>query len=517
MGESWSLQKKLKGHAGGNKGHTMEKPAAETQFPAEKPMAEQKPLRPLWLPFTYFPHQETGIRWMLDKELVGTPVATCVEEKNIRGGCQCDDMGLGKTIQMISTMVNHILPATLLLAPVAMLETWTDACQHAGLAVYHLTDCAWTYVPSPYPIPSSFIKRKPAVYLTNYEKLYRLHTPFIREWDRMVMDEAHKIRNAAGDVARVCRGIKAPIRWALTGTPLVNSLRDVTSLLAFLGVPHAPNFRWERKYMVLLPQLMIHRSLTSLKLQGPPRPEIHSLLLPFTTTEEEQFYHTIQGGQCAAMDKVDHAFLMLLRLRQLSVHPQVYIASKRRKGPYPRPDWTAPSTKFTAIKEIMEQAKSDQQANRDQQSSGPNKFLVFCQFHDEMTLLHQFLTEQALVKEDHILMYHGGMNYAERAACLKRSKETTETTVLLLQLQAGGVGLNLQEYDCIIFVSPYWTSALMDQAVARAVRMGQKKVVHVYHLALITEKEGINIDNMVNEKADGKRRQLEALFRVCHS
>jgi SNF2 family DNA or RNA helicase len=57
----------------------------------------------------------------------------------------------------------------------------------------------------------------------------------------------------------------------------------------------------------------------------------------------------------------------------------------------------------------------------------------------------------------------------------------------------------------------------MDQAVARAVRMGQKKVVQVYHLALITEKEGINIDNMVNEKADGKRRQLEALFRVCHS
>jgi SNF2 family DNA or RNA helicase len=127
------------------------------------------------------------------------------------------------------------------------------------------------------------------------------------------------------------------------------------------------------------------------------------------------------------------------------------------------------------------------------------------------------LTAQALVKEDHILMYHGGMNYAERATCLKRSKETTESTVLLLQLQAGGVGLNLQEFDRMIFVSPYWTSALMDQAVARAVRMGQKKIVHVYHLALITEKEGINIDNMVNEKADGKRRQLEALFRVCHS
>ena len=500
------VQKKLKGHAGGNRGHTMDKPMAEKTQTADKPLAE-KPLRPLWAPFAYFPHQETGIRWMLEKEKIGTRI----EDKEIRGGCQCDDMGLGKTIQMISTMVNHVLPSTLLLAPVAMLETWTDACQHAGLTVYHLMDCEWTYVPSPYPIPTSFIKRKPAVYLTNYEKLYRLHTPFTREWDRMVMDEAHKIRNATGDMARVCRGIKAPIRWALTGTPLVNSLRDVTSLFAFLGVPHAPNFRWETRYIALLPQLMIHRSLTSLKLQGPPRPEIHSLLLPFTTKEEEQFYHTIQGKHCAPMDKVDHAFLMLLRLRQISVHPQVYIASKRRAGPYPRPDWTTPSTKFTAIQEIMEQD------NGPKGHSGPHKTILICQFHDEMTLLHQFFVEKALVKEDHILMYHGGMNYTERAACLKRSKETTETTVLLLQLQAGGVGLNLQEYDRIIFLSPYWTSALMDQAVARAVRMGQTKTVQVYHLALITEKEGINIDNMVNEKADGKRRQLETLFTVCHS
>lgn len=466
---------------------------------ANKPA--EKPLRPLWSPFTYFPHQETGIRWMLDRERIGTRV----EDKEIRGGCQCDDMGLGKTIQMISTMVNHILPSTLLLAPVAMLETWTDACQHAGLTVYHLTDCEWTYVPSLYPIPTAFIKKKPAVYLTNYEKLYRLHTPFTREWDRMVMDEAHKIRSATGDIARVCRGIKAPIRWALTGTPLVNSLRDVTSLLAFLGVPHAPNFCWETRYIALLPQLMIHRSLESLKLQGPPRPEIHSLLLPFTTKEEEQFYHTIQSGASEPMDKVNYAFVMLLRLRQISVHPQVYIASKRRAGPYPRPDWTAPSTKFTAIKEIMEKDKE------------VHKTILICQFHDEMTLLHQFLTSQALVKEDHILMYHGAMNHAERTACLKRSKETTESTVLLLQLQAGGVGLNLQEHSHIIFVSPYWTSALMDQAVARAVRMGQTKTVQVYHLALITEKEGINIDNMVNEKADGKRRQLETLFRVCHS
>jgi len=87
---------------------------------------------------------------------------------------------------------------------------------------------------------------------------------------------------------------------------------------------------------------------------------------------------------------------------------------------------------------------------------------------------------------------------------------------MLIQLQAGGVGLNLQEYDRIIFISPWWTSALIDQAVARAVRMGQKKVVHVYHLHLEAEQENtINIDAMVNEKAEQKRVMLKKLFASC--
>jgi hypothetical protein len=84
---------------------------------------------------------------------------------------------------------------------------------------------------------------------------------------------------------------------------------------------------------------------------------------------------------------------------------------------------------------------------------------------------------------------------------------------LLLQLQAGGVGLNLQEYDRILFVSPWWTSALIDQAIARAVRMGQTHTVHVYHLALAAEKSGsLDIDKLVSAKAQQKRQMLRRLF-----
>jgi len=133
-----------------------------------------------------------------------------------------------------------------------------------------------------------------------------------------------------------------------------------------------------------------------------------------------------------------------------------------------------------------------------------------------MALIRDFLLAEGLVKDENILLYHGGLNQAERTAVLRRSKETTERTVLLLQLQAGGVGLNLQEYDRIVFVSPWWTAALMDQAIARAVRMGQTQVVKVFHLRLAAEHSAaINIDTLVNAKAEEKRKMLKQLFQLC--
>jgi SNF2 family DNA or RNA helicase len=133
---------------------------------------------------------------------------------------------------------------------------------------------------------------------------------------------------------------------------------------------------------------------------------------------------------------------------------------------------------------------------------------------EEMHLLQEELSSFV----PHVLLYNGSMSQQARDEVLAFSKNTTKTTVLLLQLQAGGVGLNLQEYDRIIFVSPWWTSALMNQAIARAVRMGQKKIVKVYHLKLAMEVNNekiINIDEMIQKKAEEKREMLERIFTFC--
>jgi len=483
---------------------------------------------PLWNGFTYFEHQTIGIDWMLDKERNGTEVPTRDKKGTVvvRGGFQCDDMGLGKTIQMVATMANNRVRSTLLLAPLAMISTWVDICKKAGMIVYEADRSSWFRTNVSDPFPMHFMKCRPVVYITNYEKIYHNMVLFKRPWDRIVLDEAHKIRNGDGTLAYRLRKMVAPIRWAITGTPLVNSKKDVVSLMGFIGVPVSLLWTWDKHFDALLPHILLHRSLDSLRssIKGaPPIPMIESDILPFKTPQEEEFYHGVQGASESMIAKYssdlldNQSFLLLLRLRQISVHPQVYINAKRREDrTYSRPDWTLPSTKMERIKEIIEADQMRQEGDAKLKDEPVHKYIVFCQFHDEMELIHNFLVTENLIDEDHVLSYHGGMNQAARTKVLDYSKKTTKPTVLLLQLQAGGVGLNLQEYDRIIFVSPWWTAALMDQAIARAVRIGQTKVVQIYHLRLDAEADStINIDELVNQKAEQKRKMLEVLFALC--
>ena len=75
---------------------------------------------------------------MLDKEIKGTSVPTRdgASEVLVRGGFQCDDMGLGKTMQIASVILNNPKPLTLLIAPLAMIDTWSSVLQKVGCTVY---------------------------------------------------------------------------------------------------------------------------------------------------------------------------------------------------------------------------------------------------------------------------------------------------------------------------------------------------------------------------------------------
>jgi SNF2 family DNA or RNA helicase len=481
-------------------------------------------IRPLWHGFSYFPHQIDGIQWMLDREINGTEVIGHTGKLGrVYGGLQCDEMGLGKTIQIASAMFNNPLASTLVIAPLAMINTWSTLLQRIGFSVYEVRGrtgkMVWERMDdSEFGIPRHFLRFRPSVFITNYEKMNSSPLLFNQIWGRIVLDEGHKIRNGGGLIAKAARKLVGGVRWVVTGTPLVNSFRDVVTLLAFLGVAVSKQLRWEPCFLKFLPLILMHRSLDSLRgiiADAPPVPEIYEVVLPFETEAEEDFYYGVQGATESMTKKYSgdlldqtRMFLVLLRLRQISVHPQVYINARRRKEPraYGREDWGGPSTKLVEIRRIIEH----------DDESRAHKYIVFCQFMDEMNIIGEYLSSEGIIAEENVMKYSGEMSYTERNEVLEKSKASCEKSVLLIQLQAGGVGLNLQEYDRVIFMSPWWTAALMDQAIARAVRMGQREVVKVYHLRLEAEDtKTINIDKVVSAKAMEKRAMLEKLFKLC--
>jgi SNF2 family DNA or RNA helicase len=216
----------------------------------------------------------------------------------------------------------------------------------------------------------------------------------------------------------------------------------------------------------------------------PPKPIIEKRIIPFKSDKEEAFYRELQGLKSEyefayRVGDNETVLTTLLRLKQSSVTPQLVDKT-----------WTDSSSKMDALKTEID-------------AQPEHKFIVFCSFIEEMEILAEFLDTTCE-------LYHGGLNVKERRDVLARANEE-DCQVLLLQLQCGGCGLNLQKFTRIAFMSPWWTSALMDQAIARAVRMGQKETVKVYHF-LLKEEESKNIDVMANAAAEAKRGMLIKFF-----
>lgn len=478
-------------------------------------------IKPLWKGFDYFPHQEVSVRWMIEKEKIGTPVAIAKKGaiKCVYGGLQCDDMGLGKTMQICGTMKNNVLANTLILVPLAMVQTWIDVL---------IKSCFNVFVPKIVRGGKGFMRwtaydeegdvwiGNGNVYVCNYDKMLHNGELFTdaKKWQRLVLDEAHRIRNPKSMLTKEVMRLAADVKWAVTGTPVINSLKDLYTLLRFVGVQMGKNAVWNDEVKELCGQLLIHRPMSYVRgiiADAPPEADVKKIVLPFLTPEEEDFYKGVQGvieGRMSYYKKdiasiTSNVLIFILRMRQISVHPLVYIESNYASTSPRRKKWEGiPSTKIVEAGRLVREE--------------PGKYIIFCQFHREMELIEEYLKEECGIEEG-ICQYHGGLSAGERTAVLRRAKGEG-CGVLLLQLHSGGVGLNLQEFNKIIFMGPWWTDALMNQAIARAVRIGQKEVVSVYHLYLGIEDDGVckDIDTYMATVASQKGDLLKQVFECRH-
>ena len=460
-------------------------------------------MRQLWDGFAYKPHQEMAIQWMHARE-----------KEPIAGGIICDEMGLGKTIEALGLMKNQAPgQATLLIAPVAVLAQWAATAKRSHIEVWQPYKTAAVWIPN-----SQYVRKyAPQLYMISYD-MARSRPSLVcdRVWDRVIFDEAHRLASANMNT-QIAAEIRAGSRWFLTATPIVNGMNDLYTLFQLLGHEKSSVHAKEDRDN-LIKTCILARTMEQLRASipdAPPAPTYHKHSLAFDTEEEHDFYTGIQGvlvrrfqamedeGSGSALEKLK----LLMRLRQLSLHPQVYIAARKRVlgAAYKRDDWTSSSTKFEKIKTLLDA------------DPAPHKWIIFCHFHDEMALLKAELSKLPSVRS--VGIYSGAQSAKEREAVLEVSRQPLEAgcDVLLIQLQAGGVGLNLQHCDRILFTGPWWTSALMEQAVGRAVQIGQSAVVQVHHILLKEEEGSMNIDRVIMEKAQAKGEMCRAVLAAANT
>jgi len=144
-----------------------------------------------------------------------------------KGGFLCDEMGLGKSAQLIATMLGNRKKSTLIVVPKSIITQWANEIgKFAPHLSVHLFDG-----PKRHLKEADIVIMPYSLLSTPEETIIHRHT-----WDRVILDEAHEIRNKSSRLFKsVCR-LKTDIKWIVTGTPVFNSMNDFVSLCAFLGI-----------------------------------------------------------------------------------------------------------------------------------------------------------------------------------------------------------------------------------------------------------------------------------------
>lgn len=186
---------------------------------------------------------------------LATNHSTQSSPKLASGGILADDMGLGKTLEIIALMVADTKDSgrgpTLVVSPLSVMSNWSGQISHHVHEKHALN--VYTYHGAGRVDMSAADFRKYDVVITTYQTLAIDYMPrgkgnqkptselrksglYSLEWRRIVLDEGHIVRNPQSKGAAAVTAVMAKSHWVLTGTPIINSLKDLYSLLRFIGI-----------------------------------------------------------------------------------------------------------------------------------------------------------------------------------------------------------------------------------------------------------------------------------------
>ncbi len=430
------------------------------------------------------PYQREGLGWLQFLREFGL------------GGCLADDMGLGKTVQVLAHLCAPRADAavikkprkangaveeprpTLLVAPRSVLGNWLAEAKRFAPELRVLdfsTADRWRD-------GAEQRLRAHDLVLTTYAML-RVDAPQFVErelaFHYAILDEAQAVKNPDSQASKAVRLLRARHRLVLTGTPVENHLGDLWSLFEFLNpgmLGRLPAFRalfgkGASGEAMAQHRELVQRALRPVLLRRTKQQVLKDLPDKVEQTlwcelgpAQKKRYDTLRThyqkkllGEPGAFDDSQRFVVLeaLLRLRQAACHEALL----------PGGDAAAESAKFDELLPRLEELAAE-----------GHKALVFSQFTSVLDLLEPKLRERGIEFE----RLDG--KTTKRAERVVRFQEDAKCAVFLISLKAGGFGLNLTAASYVFVLDPWWNPAAEMQAIDRAHRIGQKRVVNAYRL-----------------------------------
>ncbi len=430
------------------------------------------------------PYQHEGVKWLVERETA----------PDYPGGFLCDEMGLGKTVQMIATMLINPQPKTLIVVPKSIVGQWVSEINRfaPSLSVH-----AFNGINRKMPDGS---KPFPNIIVAPYSVLPRQPCPLTGiNWDRVILDEGHEIRNPKSKTNIVLRTVHANIRWILSGTPVFNSMRDFVTLSAWIGLSreYVQGYTDKVRERYVLRRTKVDLAHHNKRLEL-PKCDFENVELEMYPEERQLYSEVFDHGQevvrsISKLATVNHRQMelleALLRVRQVLCFPQLYHDGMAKKEERDPDVWTGRSKKMETLVELI-------------QTHPKEKTLVFCQFVGEMEEIHQRLSKLEMP----IHRIDGSVTGENRDKCIAKFKTGPANSVLLIQIKAGGVGLNLQEASRIYITTPSWNPATELQAIGRAHRTGQTRCVSVRRLVYTGDETLPSVEMSIMSLQDTKAK-----------
>ena len=446
-------------------------------------------------------YQKTGFKWLK------------VLDSYHFGGILADDMGLGKTLQILAILLdykqnNKEKRTSIVICPSSLSLNWL------GEATKFAPELKVCVIKGNAKERERLIKnaQKNDLIITSYDLLKRdvdIYKEKNYNFKYIIADEAQYMKNSTTQNAKTIKELNGETRYALTGTPIENSLAELWSIFDFV----MPGYLFKYKKFKTLYEAPIvkendERAMNRLKMLIAPfilrrnkkdvlteLPEKTITVLNNQMTDEQEAVYLSYLAQ-AKQEVADEIQLngfeksqfkilaTLTRLRQICCHPSLFIK-----------DYKDESSKLNQCIEILSDA-----------IEAGHKILLFSGYTSMFDIIEQELKSEKIK----YFKLTGSTKVDERIKLVDEFNTNSEIKVFLISLKAGGTGLNLTGADMVIHYDPWWNQSAENQATDRAYRIGQKNNVQVYKLITsnsieekiyeLQNKKAELIDNMLDTK-----------------